>query len=30
MPKALQRLSTHMFGPDILLAGWPEGVGTGM
>jgi len=28
MPKALQRVSTHMFGPDILLTGWPEGVGT--
>jgi hypothetical protein len=28
MPKALQHISTHMFGPDILLTGWPEGVGT--
>ena len=28
MPKALQNVSTHMFGPDILLTGWPEGVGT--
>ena len=28
MPKALQHVSTHMFGPDILLTGWPEGVGT--
>ncbi|WP_156949007.1 hypothetical protein [Bradyrhizobium sp. WSM1417] len=28
MPKDLERVSTHMFGPDILLAGWPEGVGT--
>jgi len=28
LPKALQHVSTHMFGPDILLTGWPEGVGT--
>ena len=28
MPKDLQHISTHMFGPDILLSGWPEGVGT--
>lgn len=28
MPEALQHVSTHMFGPDILLSGWPEGVGT--
>jgi hypothetical protein len=28
MPKALQNVTTHMFGPDILLSGWPEGVGT--
>jgi hypothetical protein len=28
MPKALQNVATHMFGPDILLTGWPEGVGT--
>jgi hypothetical protein len=28
MPKRLQNVSTHMFGPDILVTGWPEGVGT--
>ena len=28
LPKALRHVSTHMFGPDILLTGWPEGVGT--
>jgi hypothetical protein len=29
MPKSLpQGVSTHMFGPDILLTGWPEGIGT--
>ena len=28
MPKDLQHVSTHMFGPDILLSGWPEGIGT--
>ncbi len=28
MPKDLQHVSTHMFGPDILLKGWPEGIGT--
>ncbi len=29
MPKNLQNnISTHMFGPDVLLAGWQEGVGT--
>ncbi|MGZ5871237.1 MAG: hypothetical protein ACXWKP_03895 [Bradyrhizobium sp.] len=28
MPKDLpSHISTHMFGPDILLSGWPEGVG---
>jgi hypothetical protein len=28
MPKHLKNVSTHMFGPDILVTGWPEGVGT--
>ena len=29
MPKGLpNHISTHMFGPDVLLAGWPEGIGT--
>lgn len=29
MPKDLpNHTSTHMFGPDVLLAGWPEGLGT--
>jgi hypothetical protein len=28
MPKGLPKgIGTHMFGPDILVAGWPEGVG---
>ena len=25
MPKGLEHVGTHMFGPDVLLAGWPEG-----
>ncbi len=29
MPRGLPKdISTHMFGPDVLLAGWSEGVGT--
>jgi hypothetical protein len=24
MPKGTEKLPTHMFGPDVLLAGWPE------
>ena len=24
MPKGLEHVGTHMFGPDVLLAGWPE------
>jgi hypothetical protein len=29
MPKGLPKdTETHMFGPDVLLAGWPEGIGT--
>jgi hypothetical protein len=29
LPKGLPiHVSTHMFGPDVLLTGWPEGVGT--
>jgi hypothetical protein len=24
MPKGLEKVGTHMFGPDVLLAGWPE------
>jgi hypothetical protein len=24
MPKGMEKLPTHMFGPDVLLAGWPE------
>ena len=27
MPKGLEHVGTHMFGPDVLLAGWPEGKG---
>jgi hypothetical protein len=27
MPKGLEHIGTHMFGPDVLLAGWPEGKG---
>lgn len=28
LPKDLPKhISTHMFGPDVLLAGWPEGIG---
>lgn len=25
MPRGLEDVGTHMFGPDALLAGWPEG-----
>jgi hypothetical protein len=25
MPKGLEQVGTHMFGPDVLLTGWPEG-----
>jgi hypothetical protein len=25
MPKGLEGVGTHMFGPDVLLKGWPEG-----
>jgi len=25
MPRGLENVGTHMFGPDALLAGWPEG-----
>lgn len=29
MPSNLPKhISTHMFGPDVLLTGWPEGIGT--
>jgi hypothetical protein len=24
MPKGLEGVGTHMFGPDVLLTGWPE------
>lgn len=24
MPKGLPKVDTHMFGPDVLLTGWPE------
>ena len=24
MPRGMEKLGTHMFGPDVLLRGWPE------
>jgi hypothetical protein len=28
MPRGMEKVGTHMFGPDVLLSGWPPPAGT--